>query len=149
MSRFTQFVSPFLSLRPAAWFSMMALACLSPISRADDALQYSKNYFVTGDYAVAGVGLRGTGTAGAGGSFATGVINLSGVPAGADIVAAFLYWQTLETGTNATAAKGFFDGKAIVGAVRGKANNPACASNGALAPSGTWERAVRCTCREA
>jgi hypothetical protein len=52
-----------------------------------------KNYFVTGDYVAAGVGLRGKGVNG----LATGTITIdtSQIPAGADIVAAYLYWETL------------------------------------------------------
>src|SRR3954468_23457995 len=56
-----------------------------------DALSFFKNYFITGDYVVAGVGLRGQGVNGV----ATGSIQVSGVPAGADIAAAFLYWQVV------------------------------------------------------
>ena len=85
-------------------------------------LQFFKNYFVTGDYAVAGVGLRGTGV----GGVATGQINFAGVPAGADIVAAFLYWETEESAPSPASANGFFDGNAIVGKVLGSATNPAC-----------------------
>ena len=55
-------------------------------------LDFFKNYFITGDYVVAGVGLTGKGV----GGLATGNVVVSGVPANADIVAAFLYWQTIE-----------------------------------------------------
>src|SRR6185369_8470868 len=63
-----------------------------------DSLTFFKNYFVTGDYVARGVTLRGLGTAG----FATGPIkpNPDGsdaVPSGANIVAAFLYWITVES----------------------------------------------------
>ena len=61
-----------------------------PLSaQSPDALPFFKNYFVTGDYAVGGVGLRGQGVNG----LATGTIDMGGVPEGADIAAAFLYWQ--------------------------------------------------------
>lgn len=60
-----------------------------------DPLSFFKNYFVTGDYAVGGVGLRGQGVDG----LATGSIQLRGVPEGADIAAAFLYWQVIATDT--------------------------------------------------
>jgi hypothetical protein len=59
-----------------------------------DALKFFKNYFVTGDYVSAGVNLRGTGS----GGFATGEIHFAGaetVPANADILAAFLYWEAV------------------------------------------------------
>lgn len=54
-------------------------------------LGFFKNYFVTGDYVVAGVGLFGRGVAGR----ATGAIAVDGVPADVDLVAAFLYWQVI------------------------------------------------------
>ena len=73
----------FLSLQPS-----------SPMSaQAPDGLTFFKNYFITGDYAVGGVGLRGTGA----GGIATGSITIAGVPPAADIVAAFLYWQVAST----------------------------------------------------
>jgi len=46
-------------------------------------LAFFKNYFITGDYVVGGVGLAGSGR---------GDILIEGVPAGTDIAAAFLYW---------------------------------------------------------
>jgi len=59
--------------------------------QAPGPLNFFKNYFLEGDYAVAGVGVRGTGIDG----FATATIHMNGVPANADIVAAFLYWETV------------------------------------------------------
>src|SRR5688572_12751042 len=72
---------------------------------------FSKNYFLTGDYAVAGVPLKGTGANG----FAAGDIVISGVPAGAQPVAAFLYWATIVPHTDlASAIAGAqFDGQNI------------------------------------
>jgi hypothetical protein len=86
------------------------------VGQAADALHFFKNYFVTGDYAVAGTGLKNTGGVGAitmngvpcttgvglAASFATcttKVVSGATLPANlpADIVAAFLYWQTVET----------------------------------------------------
>jgi len=110
-----------------------------------DALSFFKNYFVTGDYVVGGVGLRGLGvySPSLGGNYATGIINIGGagpngskpVPvingAPADVVAAFLYWQTDEpVGLTATGAKGFFDGKEISGALIGNNQNVACDPSG-------------------
>jgi hypothetical protein len=68
----------------------------APAAQAHDtsaSLGFFKNYFVTGDYVAAGVGLRGKGVNG----LATGTITIdtSQIPAGADIVAAYLYWETL------------------------------------------------------
>lgn len=84
-------------------------------------LSLFRNYFVTGDYVVGGVGLQGLGVNG----FASGTItipdtanqpNAKQVPAGADIVAAFLYWQTVESShAPGTGQNGFFNGFAISG----------------------------------
>ena len=82
-------------------------------------LSLYNNYFLTGDYVSAGVSLRGTGVAGS----ATGTITIpaysqsptQGVPSGADIVDAFLYWETLESTPNASSTNGTFNGYPIVG----------------------------------
>jgi len=55
-------------------------------------LPYSKGYLVTGDYVAAGVDLTPQGSPPVNG-FATGTITIAGVPANADIVGAFLYWE--------------------------------------------------------
>src|SRR5215467_12341096 len=55
-------------------------------------LSFFKNYFVTGDYVVGGASLWRKGVNGV----ATAAIPISGVPATADILAAFLYVQTTE-----------------------------------------------------
>src|SRR5579863_6709111 len=80
----------------------------APTGRAQSATNPEnlfKNYFLTGDYVVGGVGLRGHGV----GGWATGTISIPdaiqaratgvaspSVPPGAEVVAAFLYWQTIE-----------------------------------------------------
>ena len=70
-------------------------------------LKFFKNYFVTGDFAVAGVGLEGRGVNG----IATGAINVSGVPEKADVLAAFLYWQVVSgSGPDAGAENVTFNG---------------------------------------
>src|SRR6185503_7202756 len=81
-----------------------------------DALRFFRNYFVTGDYVVGGVGLRTIdGTAddqdGLADGFATRTIHVSevngnGVPADANILAAFLYWQTVVTTNQGSATDG-------------------------------------------
>ncbi len=118
-----------------------ALALASPVRAADrDSLSFFKNYFVTGDYAVAGVGLRGQGI----GGFAQGTINLNAVPAGADVIAAFLYWQTVELTANPSSINGFFRGKSIVGKPLGDPKNAACwSSGGTTGPSGSSGRVCR------
>ena len=67
----------------------------SPNAQTPDALSFFKNFFLTGDYAVGGVGLRDLGVNG----IATGSIPIAGVPADADVLAAFLYWQVAAKGS--------------------------------------------------
>src|SRR5438270_12043935 len=61
-----------------------------------DALPYAKSYLLTGNYVVGGVDLQPDPKAPAG-SFVIGKIPISGVPANADILAAFLYFETFST----------------------------------------------------
>src|SRR5215831_6944123 len=113
-------------------------------------LNFFKNYIVTGDYAVGGVGLRGLGD---GTGFATGTIkipdtanyaNAKAVPAGADIVAAFLYWQSVEKSQSAFAGQnGFFNGHAITGRVLGNPNAPVSWSSGGCAGSAQGTKTLR------
>ena len=91
-------MSPVRGLRTSVALLCLGFALLSvqqPVQTQaqtpPDALQFFKNYFVTGSHVVGGVGLQGRGVNGV----ATGSIPMSGVPEGADIVAAFLYWQAV------------------------------------------------------
>jgi len=85
---------------------LVAFCCvvLVPASAfAQDQLRYSKSYTVVGDYAAAGVDVRPS-TAVNG--FVKGTISMNGVPKNADIVAAFLYWETVaQTGATVPLAK--------------------------------------------
>ena len=78
-----------------------------------DALQLFNNYFVTGDFVTGSVALRGTGSDGK----ATGTITIpDSIPAMAEIVAAYLYWQTVEDAATAPAAlQGTFRGYGVNG----------------------------------
>ena len=109
------------STSPARWLKASVLACSlgfallsaqQPVQTQTpppNPLQFFKNYFITGDYAVGGVGLRGQGVGGiATGEIGIGLKKVNGawvddpdqtVPEGADIVAAFLYWQVVTTDT--------------------------------------------------
>ena len=90
-----------------------------PQTPAPNPLSLNNNYFLTGDYVSAGVTLRGTGV----GGMATGTINIptytqsatQGVPIGADIVDAFLYWESVENTPFASSTVGTFNGYSIVG----------------------------------
>lgn len=79
-----------------------------------DSLRFFKNFFVTGDYVVGGVGLRGKGGSD---GLAPGTITISGVPANADIVAAYLYWQVVATDPDAGAIGVSFNGRPLSVAV--------------------------------
>ena len=59
-----------------------------------DALPFSKQFLVTGNYTVGTVDLIPDNQAG---GFLTGTVPVSGVPANADVVAAYLYWETIST----------------------------------------------------
>ena len=57
-------------------------------------LPYARGFLVTGDYAVGGVDLREDAHPIVNG-FSTAAIPMSGVPANADIIAAYLFWETV------------------------------------------------------
>ena len=114
-------------------------------------LNFFKNYFVTGDYVVAGwVETSSDGV------YATGTISVpdlrqpsqNGVPAtvpkGADIVAAYLYWATVEKSMTAFAGQqGFFNGFAITGTVLGNPNAPTSWSSGGCSGSSNGATTMR------
>jgi hypothetical protein len=136
-------------LRTAVTLALLAL--FSSVTQAQQVqLSYFKNYFVTGDYAVGGVSLSGkTGAV-------SSSINFSGVPctsgpglfAGvvpctskgaqpADVIAAFLYWQTIETTAPCSpqcgsSGSGSFNGSANTfnGVELGNPTVAACAAGG-------------------
>jgi hypothetical protein len=120
-------------------------------------LQFGENYFVTGDYVVAGVGLRGLGN----GGYATQQFTMpdknsvpsTGVPAGAQIVAAILYWQTVESSQTAFVGQhGFFrpvftggpaTGYPITGVLLGNPNAPTSWSSGGCSGSSQGSKTIR------
>src|SRR5688572_16164140 len=85
---------------PSRVLVALCLALVLPAAAlAQDQLTYSKSYTVVGDYVAAGVDVN---PKNAKNGFVTGTINISGVPKNADIVAAFLYWETVTlSGANA------------------------------------------------
>ena len=74
---------------------VLAAALVAHPAHAQNALNHFKNYFVTGDYVAVGVGLQHTGVNG----LATGTLTVdpSQIPADAEVVAAYLYWQTISS----------------------------------------------------
>lgn len=123
---------------------LTVLAFFAPLARSSsDSLTFFNNWFVTGDYSVAGVGLRGLGAAKGAAGVATGKINMTGVPSGALPIAAFLYWSTSEPSSTPSASLGSFNGNKIQGAVLGSAAspNPGCSASGGTAGYGFVYRA--------
>ena len=118
-------------------------------------LNFFKNYFVTGDYTVGGVGLRGlgvndpvsaaiAGTSQTNKMYATGSVSVANIPAGADIVAAFLYWQSVEKSQSAFAGqRGVFNGYGIQGTILGNPNSPVSWSAGGCAGSSQGTTTLR------
>ena len=96
-------------------------------SAQTNALSFFKNYFVTGDYVVGGASLWRKGINGR----ATGQIDVSGVPDGVDIVAAFLYVQTAEAVQWSGIDRAAFNGNDL-----GPGNN-------SLAKALNWAKATR------
>ena len=122
---------------------MVALALLgqTAFAQAPPSWNFFRNYFVTGDYVVGGVGLRGLGD---GSGFAPGTITINNVPAGADVVAAFLYWQTIEKSKSAFEGQnGFFNGRAITGTSLGNPNAPTSWSSGGCSGSSNGTTTLR------
>jgi hypothetical protein len=127
------------------------------LAQTDPPLNFGNNYFVTGDYVVAGVGLRGLGVNG----YAPGTITMpdpntvpaTGVPPGAAVVAAFLYWQTVESSSTAFAGQtGYFwpnipgvpsTGYPITGAILGNPNSPVAWSSGGCSGSSQGTKTIR------
>ena len=97
------------------------LAGLAVPAHAITQLQFFKNFFITGDYVVGGVGLQGK---------STGTIHMTGVPAGADLVGAFLYWEALENTAMPSSSAGRFRDYAIAGLEIAPSNAPSCISGG-------------------
>jgi hypothetical protein len=121
------------SIRKAAracgwWLALCGVAASLTMqtAHAQQDLHYFKNFFLTGDYAVASVGLQHTGVNG----LATGTITIdpAQVPADAEIVAAYLYWQTISS-------SGAPDPSTLAGAKFKK--NDISGSAVLLSPSGT------------
>jgi hypothetical protein len=115
-------------------------------------LNIFQNYFVTGDYVVAGW-REGTPD---GSGYAPGTINIpdtlqpvqpgvqATVPVGADIVAAYLYWASVESNKSSFAGQsGFFNDYPITGVVLGNPNAPTSWSAGGCSGSAQGSKTIR------
>jgi hypothetical protein len=120
-------------LLTAAAICLILCFAAAPEAKAQAAtnpLSIFQNYFVTGDYVVSGW-VEG---APDGSGFTSGTISFpdtrqpnvpTTIPKGADIVAAYLYWGTVEKSKSAAAGKqAFFNGYAITGTPLGKPGAP-------------------------
>jgi hypothetical protein len=115
-------------------------------------LNIFQNFFVTGDYVVAGWVEK----APDGSGFAPGTISIPDelqpsqdrvptvVPKGADIVAAYLYWATVESSQSSLAGQqAYFNGYAISGMVLGNPNAPTSWSAGGCSGSSLGSKTMR------
>ena len=99
--------------KPVGLFSLAFVLLFAQLGQAQS-LNYFRNFFVTGDYAVGGVGMEALGVDG----LATGEIHfdlahMNEVPASAEILAAYLYWQVVvnvNNGEESGAAGTMFNG---------------------------------------
>ena len=114
-------------------------------------LNLFKNYFVTGDYVVAGWS-KGASA----GGYTSGTISIpdgaqpmqagvpSSVPVGANIIAAYLYWATVEGNQSTFAGQSaFFNGYAVSGTVLGNPNAPTSWSSGGCSGSAQGSKTMR------
>ncbi len=109
---------------------------ISPVAQTPT-LTLLDNYFVTGDHIVRSFVSNGT----SGNGFVNGTITIpsrntdpEGVPDGADVVAAFLYWQALETATVPSSSGALFNGYPINGSQVGNDLQSSCWSSGGSNP---------------
>ncbi len=97
--------------------ALIALHGSLPVRAQSGSLQFFKNYFVTGDYVVGGVGLRGSG------GVARPIV-INGVPPNADVLGMFLYWQSVvSSSTLASASDGVIFNGTSIGGITGVDNN--------------------------
>jgi len=113
-------------------------------------LQLRSNYFVTGDYVVAGWANKQIDANRPG--YASGTItvpdnlqpNAAAVPTGAEIVAAYLYWATVEGSQSGFAGQNaYFRGYAISGLVLGNPNAPVSWSSGGCSGNANGSKTMR------
>ncbi|HET6929097.1 MAG TPA: PxKF domain-containing protein [Candidatus Acidoferrum sp.] len=142
-------------LRAAIATGLLALFGFAPSGFAQSPLPLglSNNYMVTGDYVVGGWTKTGstnvngtqmsTGTISIPDPVAYGNVNFEQqVPVGADIVAAFLYWETVETSGTFTGQNGTFRGYPITGSILGNPNAPVSWSSGGCAGSSQGSKTI-------
>lgn len=119
-------------------------------AQTTEPLKFSNNFFVTGDYVVGGW-LKTSSD----GSFSSGSITIPDkqayaatapdqrVPVGADVVAAFLYWSSVETAGSNAGSPGFFRGSPITGEGLGNPNAPVSWSSGGCVGSANGSKTMQ------
>jgi len=141
--------SKFSLLRPFFLLGLVLLLGFLQLSLAQNPdFHIFKNFFVTGDYVVSGW-VEG---APDGSGYAPGIISIpdtkqpvaTSVPKGADIVAAYLYWATVEGNQSAQVGKqAFFNGYSLTGTVLGSPNAPVSWSSGGCSGSAQGSKTMR------
>jgi hypothetical protein len=140
---------------PAIAMCLLLIAGLLPSAFGQNGvnpLNLFQNYFVTGDYVVAGWVAGAPDSSG----YAPGTISIpdtlqpsqervpATVPKGADIVAAYLYWATVESSQSSFAGQqAFFNRYAITGTVLGNPNAPTSWSAGGCSGSSNGSKTMR------
>ncbi len=91
------------------------------ISNAPSQTTLNPSFSVTlpGDYVAAGVGLRGGTAPSFGPPPATGPITIAGIPTGASVVKAFLYWGMLDNGFETSLGQLSLNGTPVTGSLIG------------------------------
>lgn len=152
---FIKLKSTFLALRQAFPLAFVLIYGFVQMGTAQNPnFKIFKNFFVTGDYVVAGW-VEG---ASDGSGYAPGVISIpdnvqapylqsevpASVPKGADIVAAYLYWATVEGSQNTLAGQtALFNGYKIQGTILGNPNAPTSWSSGGCSGSSNGSKTMR------
>ena len=124
------------------------------LAQTTEPLKFSNNFFVTGDYVVAGW-LKTSSD----GSFSSGTIKIPDkqayastepdqrVPVGADVVAAFLYWSSVETANSNAGRNGFFGASPVTspmtGEPLGNPNAPVSWSSGGCVGSANGSKTMQ------
>jgi len=143
-----------LLVRIMTLLALLLVAGFTQISFAQTPLPLalSNNYMVTGDYVVGGWSKTGSTTVN-NTLMSTGTISIPDpqayatnmaqqVPAGADIVAAFLYWQTVESTGVHSGQNGQFNNHPISGTILGNPNAPVSWSSGGCAGSSQGSKTI-------
>jgi hypothetical protein len=96
----------------------------NPCARPGDRLTAFRTVTIAGDYVAAGIGLRNT---------TQGNITISGIPTGATVAQAFLYWAMLDNGESPSLKSLNFNGTPVTGAKIGSGPDTCWGRNNSFA----------------